>query len=123
LQLQLGKPIFLDGERQAEKNPNKDLNSLEGSLNPGYKGHQERGNGIMCLAIPARVVKIRNDTALIDMEGTKREVSLLLLPETRIGDYVIVHAGFAIHGIDETEAMASLKALREMAALAEEEIP
>jgi len=68
----------------------------------------------MCLAIPARITRIDNQMATIDMEGAQREVSLLLLDDARIGDYVIVHAGFAIHRIDEAEAMESLKLLREM---------
>jgi len=68
----------------------------------------------MCLAIPARITRIDNQMATIDMEGAQREVSLLLLDDARIGDYVIVHAGFAIHKIDEAEAMESLKLLREM---------
>jgi hydrogenase expression/formation protein HypC len=51
------------------------------------------------------------------MEGTQREVSLLLVEDAKVGDYVIVHAGFAIHKIDETEAQESLKVLREMATL------
>lgn len=71
----------------------------------------------MCLAIPAKLVRIENGIGTIDMEGTRREVSLLLIEEPRIGDYVIVHAGFAIHRIDEAEAMESLKVLREMASL------
>jgi hydrogenase expression/formation protein HypC len=71
----------------------------------------------MCLAIPAKIVKIDDKMGTIDMEGTKRDVSLLLLEDPKIGDYVIVHAGFAIHKIDETAAMESLKVLREMAAL------
>jgi hydrogenase expression/formation protein HypC len=75
----------------------------------------------MCLAIPARIIKIDSGMGTIDMEGARRDVSLLLLEDARIGDYVIVHAGFAIHKIDEVEAMESLKVLREMAALAEEE--
>lgn len=68
----------------------------------------------MCLAIPARVTKIENHMGTIDMEGAQREVSLLLLEDAKIGDYVIVHAGFAIHKIDEAEAMESLKVLREL---------
>jgi hydrogenase expression/formation protein HypC len=68
----------------------------------------------MCLAIPARIVKIENGMGLIDMEGTRKEVSLLLQEDARVGDYVIVHAGFAIHKIDEAEARESLKVLREM---------
>jgi len=55
----------------------------------------------------------------IDMEGTQREVSLLLLEDAKIGDYVIVHAGFAIHKIDETEAKESLKVLRELVSFME----
>ncbi len=75
----------------------------------------------MCLAIPARIVRIDDQMATIDMEGVRREASLLLLDEAGVGDYVIVHAGFAIHKIDEREAMESLRLLREMAALAERE--
>jgi len=75
----------------------------------------------MCLAIPARITEIENYMATIDMEGTQREVSLLLLEDAQIGDYVIVHAGFAIHKIDEEEARESLKVLREMASLVESE--
>jgi hydrogenase expression/formation protein HypC len=74
----------------------------------------------MCLAIPAKIIKIDDGMGTIDMEGAQRDVSLLLLEDARIGDYVIVHAGFAIHKIDEAEAMESLKVLREMASLAEE---
>ncbi len=70
----------------------------------------------MCLAIPAKITKIDNSMGTIDMEGTQREVSLLLLEDAKIGDYVIVHAGFAIHKIDEAEAKESLKVLRELVA-------
>ena len=75
----------------------------------------------MCLAIPAKVITINNNMGTIDMEGTQREVSLLLLEDAKIGDYVIVHAGFAIHKIDEAEAMASLKVLRELASFVDQE--
>ena len=71
---------------------------------------------IMCLAIPAKITKIDNSMGTIDMEGIQREVSLLLLEDAKIGDYVIVHAGFAIHKIDEAEAKESLKVLRELVA-------
>ncbi len=74
----------------------------------------------MCLAIPAKVVDMNDAMATIDMEGTQREVSTLLIEDLQLGDYVIVHAGFAIHKIDETEARESLKVLRELAAFAEE---
>jgi len=71
----------------------------------------------MCLAIPARIKSIQDQMATIDMEGTQLDVSLLLLEDAEIGDFVIVHAGFAIHKIDEHEAMESLKVLRQMASL------
>ncbi|MBW1818141.1 MAG: HypC/HybG/HupF family hydrogenase formation chaperone [Deltaproteobacteria bacterium] len=77
----------------------------------------------MCLAIPAKLIKIENGMGTIDMAGTRRDVSLLLIEEPKIGDYVIVHAGFAIHKIDEAEAMKTLKVLREMAALLDPEPP
>lgn len=55
----------------------------------------------MCLAVPSRVVSIKNGTAIIDVYGARKEVSIILLPETpRIGDYVLVHAGFAIQTIN-----------------------
>ena len=76
----------------------------------------------MCLAIPAKIIEINNEMGIIDMEGVRREISLLLLEDASIGDYVFVHAGFAIHKIDETEALESLKVLREMAALEDGEI-
>jgi hydrogenase expression/formation protein HypC len=71
----------------------------------------------MCLAIPSRIVKIENDMAVIDVDGVKREASLLLLENPTVGDWVIVHAGFAIHKIDEEAAKESLRILREAASI------
>jgi hydrogenase expression/formation protein HypC len=73
----------------------------------------------MCLAIPSRIVKIENNIATIDVDGVRRTASLLLLEDAQVGDYVIVHAGFAIHKIDEDLAMESLSLLREAVAFAE----
>ena len=67
----------------------------------------------MCLAIPSKIVSIDNEMAVIDVDGTQREASLLLLEDAKVGDYVIVHAGFAIHKIDEVAAMETLDLLRE----------
>jgi hydrogenase expression/formation protein HypC len=67
----------------------------------------------MCLAIPSRIVEIENDIATIDVEGVRRKTSLALLENPKVGDYVIVHAGFAIHTIDEEEARETLRILRE----------
>ena len=71
----------------------------------------------MCLAIPSIIVKIENTIGTIDVAGIKREISLLLLEDVNVGDYVIVHAGFAIHKIDESAAMESMKYLRELASM------
>ncbi len=75
----------------------------------------------MCLAIPARVIRLKDDMGTVDMEGVQREVSMLLLQDAQIGDYVIVHAGFAIHQVDPEEAKESLKILYELAAFARED--
>ena len=71
----------------------------------------------MCLAIPSRIVKIENNVATIDVDGVRREASLLLLEDPRVGEYVIVHAGFAINKINEEDALESLKLLKEAASL------
>jgi hydrogenase expression/formation protein HypC len=74
---------------------------------------------IMCLAIPSRMTKIENNMATIDVEGVQREASLLLLEDARVGDYVIVHAGFAISKLDEAAARETLNLLREAIAAVE----
>ncbi len=71
----------------------------------------------MCLAVPCKIVSIEGDIATIEVAGVRREASLSLINDPTIGDYVIVHAGYAIHKIDETSAMESLKALNEVFAL------
>jgi len=68
----------------------------------------------MCLGIPAKIVRIKNNMGTIDIEGTQREVSLLLQEDAKVGDYVIVHAGFAIQKIDEEEALETLRFLRQI---------
>ncbi len=77
----------------------------------------------MCLAIPAEVVHVEDEMATVKVGDALRKASLMLLPEgAELGDYVIVHAGFALHKVDPEEAKESLRILREMAALAEDEI-
>jgi len=66
----------------------------------------------MCLAVPSEVVSISENMGIVDVDGVRREVSLLLLDDIKIGDYVIVHAGFAINKIDESEARETLKIIR-----------
>jgi hydrogenase expression/formation protein HypC len=75
----------------------------------------------MCLAIPSKIIEIENQVATIDVDGVQTHASLLLLEDVGIGDYVIVHAGFAIHKIDEGEAMESLKLLKEALALSDQD--
>ena len=71
----------------------------------------------MCLALPARVVeRIDDDTAVVDMGGVRKRVSVALVPEAQVGDYVIVHVGHAIGMLDEAEAQASLALFAELAA-------
>lgn len=71
----------------------------------------------MCLAIPSKIVDINeNGIATIDVDGVRRTTSLLLLEDAAVGDYVIVHAGFAINKVDEEAAKESLRYLKEAAA-------
>ena len=74
----------------------------------------------MCLAIPSKIVKIDDSMGTIDVDGVQRSCSLLLVEDAKVGDWVIVHAGFALHKIDEAAAQASLKILKEAAAFVEE---
>jgi hydrogenase expression/formation protein HypC len=71
----------------------------------------------MCLAIPSKIITIENNIATIDVDGVQKEASLLLLEDPQVGDYVIVHAGFAINKINEEHAMESLKLLKEAASI------
>ncbi|MBI9084619.1 MAG: HypC/HybG/HupF family hydrogenase formation chaperone [Desulfobacterales bacterium] len=71
----------------------------------------------MCLAIPSTIVAIDGDMGTIDVEGVRREASLLLLEDAAVGDWVIVHAGFAIQKLDEAAARESLQYLREAVAM------
>ena len=73
----------------------------------------------MCLAIPSKIVSIQDQMATIDVDGVRRQASLMLLEDAQVGDYVIVHAGFAIQKIDEATALESIRLLREAAGLAE----
>ena len=69
----------------------------------------------MCLAVPSKVIGIRDTIATIDVYGARRDVSLLILPEeVDIGDYVLVHAGFAIQKIDKKTAHDALKLIEEI---------
>ncbi len=61
----------------------------------------------MCLAIPAKIISINKNSAVIESLGVEKEVDITLLPDAKNGDYVIVHAGFAIQAIDKEEALVT----------------
>jgi len=68
----------------------------------------------MCLAVAGRVVSIDGMNGIVEVGGIKREAGLHLVPEVKVGDYVLLHAGFAIQIIDEKEAIETMKLLEEM---------
>jgi hydrogenase expression/formation protein HypC len=67
----------------------------------------------VCLAIPAKVLKVRGDVATVDFGGVKREVDVSLT-DAEVGQYVIVHAGYAIQVLDEEEAKVTLSLFDEI---------
>ena len=68
----------------------------------------------MCLAIPAKITKINGTQAVADIEGVTRDISIELTPDAKVGDYVLLHTGYAISVIDAAEAEETLKLLHEM---------
>lgn len=74
----------------------------------------------MCLAVPSKIVEIKDMMATIDVHGARRDVSLLILPEeVEIGDYVLVHAGFAIQKVDRKAGDEAIRLLNEIIKLDE----
>ena len=69
----------------------------------------------MCLAIPARITAVVDQQAEVEVGGVVRTIGLWLTPEAKVGDYVYVHAGYAISVVDEEEAEESLRLLRQLA--------
>ncbi|HNR45213.1 MAG TPA: HypC/HybG/HupF family hydrogenase formation chaperone [Methanofastidiosum sp.] len=67
----------------------------------------------MCLAVPGKVIEIKDSVGIVDFNGVKREVRLELV-DVKVGDYVIVHTGFAIEKMDEKEALESLEIWKEL---------
>ena len=68
----------------------------------------------MCLAIPARIVKLEDDRAIVDAMGNQFHARTTLLPQVKLGDLVLVHAGFAISMIDENEARKTWQLIEEI---------
>lgn len=75
---------------------------------------------IMCLAIPGQIISLFDDRdplarkGYVNFSGIRKEISLAYVPEAKLNDYVIVHAGFALSVLDEQEAQASLQAFQEL---------
>ena len=75
----------------------------------------------MCLAIPALIKSIDGKEAEAEIGGISRHISLWLTPDARVGDYVLLHSGYAINVLDQEQAEETLKILREVAEFAGEE--
>lgn len=68
----------------------------------------------MCLGVPAKIEKIDGDIAQVNIGGILKEVNIMLVPEVKVGEYVIIHAGFAIQRLDEESAQETLNLLSQM---------
>ena len=75
----------------------------------------------MCLAVPVLIETIEDTRAVVDLGGVKLTISLMLTPEAAVGNYVLVHAGYAIGIVDEEEAKETLHLLEEMATFADQD--
>ena len=77
----------------------------------------------MCLAIPSKIVKIDDLRAIVDVYGARREINLMLMPEeVELGDYVLVHAGFALQKVEQESAHEALKMISTIIEDVEKEI-
>jgi len=80
----------------------------------------------MCLGIPGKVIELRDDGAVlmgkVDFGGIRKEACLAYTPEVQLGDYVIVHVGFAISKVDEEEALKTLDVLAQMGDVVSQEL-
>jgi hydrogenase expression/formation protein HypC len=80
----------------------------------------------MCLGIPGRITEVRDENGLamgrVDFGGVRKEACLAYVPDAGVGDYVIVHVGFAISKVDEEEALRTLEILNEMGDLVQQEL-
>lgn len=78
----------------------------------------------MCLAIPARITELKEDRmATVDILGVTRDISLDLTPQAAVGNFVLVHAGFAIEVVDEQYAQETIDLIRQFPELAMDDVP
>ena len=94
-------------------------NVLDEHIGLYYTGAWAKMSKVMCLAIPVKVVSIDGDEAKTEIGGVRRRISIALTPEVKVGDYVLLHTGYAIGVVDEDEAEETLKLLEEIASLSE----
>ena len=69
----------------------------------------------MCVAVPSLITALDGSDAIVDVGGVSRKASMMLTPDAKIGDYVLIHAGYAISIVDREEAEATLELFRELA--------
>jgi len=74
---------------------------------------------VMCLAIPARITSIDGQNAEAEIEGVKRQIGIMLTPQVKVGDYVLLHTGYSIGIVNATEAEETLQVFRELAEVSE----
>lgn len=68
----------------------------------------------MCLAVPAQLVEQKEDEAVVDLHGNRVRVNTLMVPQAAVGDWVLVHAGFAIQRLDQEQAEATWSVLEDL---------
>ncbi len=68
----------------------------------------------MCLAVPMKLIKRDGDIGTVELGGVERQISLMLMTDAKVGEYLVVHAGFAIQRLDEDEAHKTLELLMQM---------
>jgi len=73
----------------------------------------------MCLAVPVQVVSVEGNRAEVEIGGVKRRINIMLTPDAKVGDYVLLHTGYAISIVDEKEAQETLKLFEQIASLDE----
>ena len=74
---------------------------------------------VMCLAIPARIISIDGNDAEADVGGVRRKIGIMLTPQVKVGDYVLLHTGYSIAIVNATEAEETLALFRELAEVSE----
>ncbi|HOJ31388.1 MAG TPA: HypC/HybG/HupF family hydrogenase formation chaperone [bacterium] len=68
----------------------------------------------MCLAVPMKVISVKGKKAFADLGGVKREIDISLVKNIKVGDYIIVHAGFAIQKLNKKEALNTLELFKQI---------